>query len=91
LAVLFFLSEIEAKMKNELISALKNQLVVALIIAGTITIAAPIFVCGAIGVFWDFCLSLALSKAVRIARKLDDWRQLPTRTNGHFQSPSQSE
>ena len=78
-------------MKNQMVSALKNQLVLALIVAGAITIAVPIFVCGAIGIFWDFCLSLAASKVVRVAEKLDDWRQLPTRSNGLFQSPPQSE
>jgi len=67
----------EAKMKNELISALKNQLVVALVVAGTITIAVPIIVCGLIGVLLEFSLSLAASKTPAVAEKLENWRKPP--------------
>jgi hypothetical protein len=77
LAALGFLSAIEAKMKKELVSALKNQLVVALIVAGTITIAIPIFVCGLISTLLEFSLSLATSKTLAVAENLENWRKLP--------------
>lgn len=59
------------------ISALKNQLVVALVIAGTITIEIPIFVCGLIGVLLEFSLSLAASKMLAVAENLENWRKPP--------------
>lgn len=65
-------------MKNELISALKNQLVLALVVAGTITIAIPIFVCGLIGVLLEFSLLLVASKTLAVTEKLENWRKPPT-------------
>jgi hypothetical protein len=64
-------------MKNELISALKNRLVFSLVVAGTITIAIPILVCGLIGILLEFSLSLAESKTFAVAEKLANWRKPP--------------
>jgi len=53
------------------VSALKNRLVIALIIAGAITIAVPILVCSLVSLFWEFCLSFAASKVFLVAERFD--------------------
>jgi hypothetical protein len=53
------------------VSALKNRLVIALIIAGAITIAVPILVCSLVSFLWEFCLSFAASKVFLVVERFD--------------------
>ena len=53
------------------VSALKNRFVIALIIAGAITIAVPILVCSLVSFLWDSCLSLPASKVFLVAESFD--------------------
>jgi hypothetical protein len=53
------------------VSALKNRFVIALIIAGAITIAVPILVCSLVSFLWESCLSLAASKVFLVAERFD--------------------
>jgi len=54
-----------------LVSALKNRFVIALIIAGAMTIVVPILVCGRVSFLWQSCLSLAASKVFLVAERFE--------------------
>jgi hypothetical protein len=55
---------------NKVIVALKNQIVVALIVVGAIFFATPIFIFGLIRLAWVTAISLARPRAPEVQEKL---------------------